>query len=76
MEACGNSRLSALIRRNREYFFDYTIARHYSRDEMARGVSQHARLVRTLKAHNGDAAEKIMRRHLEEALTVILNKLY
>ena len=74
VEAAGNRRLGDLIRQNREYFFNYRIAALYSDEEASLSIAGHDELVRTLLARDGDAAEQAARKHVGEALTVILAK--
>jgi DNA-binding GntR family transcriptional regulator len=76
VDACGNDRLRRLIARNREYYFDYKIARLYSREEMAGGVSEHAGLVEALAGRDGDAAERLTREHFRHGLAIILDRLF
>jgi DNA-binding GntR family transcriptional regulator len=76
VDACGNDRLRGLIVRNREYYFDYKIARLYSREQMASGVSEHAGLVKALAARDGEAAEQLTRAHFRQGLAIILDRLF
>lgn len=73
--AAGNSRLLEQIRRNRQYYFNYRIARLYTDAEAAASIEGHDRLVRALLARDADAAEQATREHILEALDVTLTKL-
>lgn len=72
IDAAGNRRLAALIRQNRDYYFNHRIAALYTDEDAARSIAGHDVLVAAIVAGNGDAAEAAARAHVAEALTVIL----
>lgn len=74
--AAGNPRLMEFIRRNREFFFTYRIAKVYSEDEARASLKGHDEVVEALMVRNGEAAERAMRQHILEARDVIIQKLY
>jgi DNA-binding GntR family transcriptional regulator len=74
--ASGNERLRHFIRRNREFFFSYRIARLYSEEEARASLKGHDEVVEALTARDGERAERAMRQHILEARDVIISKLY
>jgi DNA-binding GntR family transcriptional regulator len=74
--ASGNDRLNHFIRRNREFFFSYRIAKLYSDDESRASLKGHDEVVEALMVRNGERAERAMRQHILEARDVIIEKLY
>ena len=74
--AAGNARLSEFIRRNREFFFSYRIAKLYSEDEARASLRGHDAVVEALMVRDGEGAERAMRQHILEARDVIIAKLY
>jgi DNA-binding GntR family transcriptional regulator len=74
--AAGNERLRQFIRRNREFFFTYRIARLYSEVEAAASLKGHDEVVNALAVRDGERAERAMRQHILEARDVIISKLY
>ena len=75
IEAAHNRRLLELIRRNREFYFNYRIANLYSNREAETSLAEHTAILRALEARNPDAAETATRAHVDEALKVTLAKL-
>jgi DNA-binding GntR family transcriptional regulator len=73
--ASGNRRLEHFVRRNREFFFTYRIARLYSEDEARASLAGHDEIVEALKARDAERGERAMRRHILEARDVIIRKL-
>lgn len=73
--AAGNARLATLIGQSRQHFFNHRIAELYSDAEARASVGGHGRLVAALRARDADAAERVMREHVLEALRVTLSKL-
>ena len=73
--ACGNARLEKLNRSNSQHFFNYRIAALYTKEEQLISVRGHARIIKALKAHDGDAADRAAREHVLDALDVTLLKL-
>jgi DNA-binding GntR family transcriptional regulator len=74
--AAGNERLRDFIRRNREFFFSYRIARLYSEEEARNSLNGHDEVVEALVARDGERAERAMRQHIFEARDVIISKLF
>ena len=73
--ACGNARLEKLNRSNSQHFFNYRIAALYTKEEQLHSVRGHALIIKALKAHDGDAAERAAREHVLDSLDVTLLKL-
>ena len=73
--AAGNHRLLDLIRRNREFYFTYRIARMYTDEEAEGSLKGHTAILDALFAHDGDGAEAATRSHVMQALEVTLCKL-
>jgi DNA-binding GntR family transcriptional regulator len=74
--AAGNERLRDFIRRNREFFFTYRIARLYSEQEARASLNGHDEVVDALVRRDGERAERAMRQHILEARDVIISKLF
>lgn len=72
--ASGNDRLIELVRRNREYYFNYRIAVLYSDAEASAAVRGHERIIQALRRRDAAAAEQLARDHIQEGLTVLLSK--
>ena len=75
IEAAHNARLLDLIRRNREFYFNYRIARMYTDPEAANSLEGHSAIFRAIESRNPDAAEEATRAHVMQALEVTLCKL-
>lgn len=75
VESCGNSRLAEAIRRSREYYFNYRIAAAYTETEVAAAISGHQAIGRAIQRREPDAAERLARAHVHEALEVAVMKL-
>ncbi|HZV52950.1 MAG TPA: GntR family transcriptional regulator [Candidatus Dormibacteraeota bacterium] len=75
IEAAGNPMLMALIERSRLYHFNRRLAALYTEEELARSQDQHLRLVRALRDHDPEAAERVTHEHLETSLQTALAKL-
>ncbi len=74
--AAANIRLLDLIRRNREFYFNYRIARMYTDPEAAASLEGHSAILDALESHDPDAAEAATRKHVMQALEVTLGKLF
>jgi DNA-binding GntR family transcriptional regulator len=74
--ASGNERLRDFIRRNREFFFTYRIARLYTEEEARASLNGHDEVVDALIRRDGERAERAMRQHILEARDVIISKLF
>jgi DNA-binding GntR family transcriptional regulator len=75
VEACGNSRLTEAIRRSREYYFNYRIAAVYTPAEVAEAIGGHRAIGRAIQRREPDAAERLARAHVHEALEAAVMKL-
>ena len=75
IEAAHNARLLDLIRRNREFYFNYRIARMYTDPEAENSLEGHSAIFRAIESRNPDAAEEATRAHVMQALEVTLCKL-
>jgi DNA-binding GntR family transcriptional regulator len=74
--AAANIRLLDLIRRNREFYFNYRIARMYTDPEAAASLEGHSAILDALESHDPDAAEAATRKHVMQALEVTMGKLF
>lgn len=74
--AAHNARLLDLIRRNREFYFNYRIARMYTDPEAESSLEGHAAILRAIQRRDADAAEAATRAHVMQALEVTLCKLH
>ena len=75
VEACGNSRLAEAIRRSREYYFNYRIAAVYTLAEVADAIGGHRAIGLAIQRREPDAAERLARAHVHEALEAAVMKL-
>ncbi len=75
VESCGNTRLAEAIRRSRGYYFNYRIAAVYTAAEVAEGIAGHRAIGQAIRRRDGDAAERLTRAHVYEALEAAVNKL-
>ncbi len=73
--AAQNERLAELIHRNREYYFNFRIAKLYTDDEAQTSLEGHDAIVRALGERDGERAEREMRKHIDLALGLMLSKL-
>ncbi|MGH7715447.1 MAG: GntR family transcriptional regulator [Vulcanimicrobiaceae bacterium] len=73
--AAHNARLLDLIRRNREFYFNYRIARMYTDPEAETSLEGHTAIFRAIEQRDPDAAEDATRAHVMQALEVTLCKL-
>lgn len=74
-EASHNQHLIALIRKNREFYFDERLARLWSEEEYMRGHAGHSEILKALRDRDGDAAERLTREHFTMSLDVIVAKI-
>lgn len=74
--AAGNERLTALVQRNRLYFFNYRIASLYTAADVAEYHRQHLALLEAIGARDADRAERLTREHVDHALELIVTRLY
>jgi DNA-binding GntR family transcriptional regulator len=75
VESCGNSRLAEAIRRSREYYFNYRIAAVYTAAEVAEAIGGHRAIGQAIQRREPDAAERLARAHVHEALEAAVMKL-
>ncbi len=75
IEAAHNARLLDLIRRNREFYFNYRIARMYTDPEAEMSLEGHNAIFRAIEKRDPEAAEEATRAHVMQALEVTLCKL-
>ena len=73
--AAHNRRLLDLIRRNREFYFNYRIANLYTDAESEASLEGHTAILRALERRDPVGAEAATRAHVMEALRVTLEKL-
>jgi DNA-binding GntR family transcriptional regulator len=73
--AARNPRLARLCRDSRQYYFNYRIARLYSADDTRRSIEGHRKIVAALEERDAHAAEARARKHVGEALEIVLDKL-
>lgn len=71
-EASRSPRLIRLINDYREYFLTPGVLSHYDRAAMRRTEQQHDDIVQALRAQDGDAAERHVRAHFEDAMAMML----
>ena len=74
VNCCGNPRLIELAERNAGFYFNSRVASTYTEKEYQRSLDGHYRLLGALRAHDGESAERTMREHISESLTVLLAK--
>jgi DNA-binding GntR family transcriptional regulator len=75
IDAAHNERLHDLIRRNREFYFNYRIARMYTDDEAATSLQGHMSILAAIERRDPEDAEEATRNHVMQALEVTLCKL-
>ena len=73
--AAHNARLLDLIRRNREFYFNYRIARMYTDPEAETSLEGHTAIFHAIEQRDPNAAEDATRTHVMQALEVTLCKL-
>lgn len=76
IDAAGNSRIAALIERNRQFHFNYRVASSYSADDIKQWRREHQRIAAAVCAHDADAAENLTREHVDHALALILDRIH
>jgi DNA-binding GntR family transcriptional regulator len=75
VESCGNSRLAEAIRRSTEYYFNYRLAAVYTAAEVAEAIGGHLAIGQAIERREPDAAERLARAHVHEALEAAVIKL-
>lgn len=76
LEAAGSQRLADFTRLNRDFFFNYRIARLFSPEEARKTELGHDRVIDAIRNRDGERAAIEMRDHILEARDVIIGKLY
>lgn len=71
---CRNPRLTDLIDRNAQFYFNYRIAPLYSSEELQDLLAGHQLLLDALRERNGAEAERIQTEHLFASLEVVLKR--
>ncbi|MGH2825648.1 MAG: GntR family transcriptional regulator [Actinomycetota bacterium] len=71
----GNERLIDLIRRNRDFYFNYRIADLYSQEELHTSVVEHEAIIGALWDRDGRRAEILMRRHILRSVPIVISRL-
>ncbi len=74
--AAGNERLEDLNRKNREFFFNYRIAKVFTEADAQASIAGHDRVVDALVVRDAERAEQAMRDHILSARDLIIRKLY
>jgi DNA-binding GntR family transcriptional regulator len=75
VEASGNSRLAEAIRRSTEYYFNYRLAAVYTAAEVAAAIGGHLAIGQAIQRREPEAAERLARAHVHEALEAAVMKL-
>jgi DNA-binding GntR family transcriptional regulator len=73
-EASANHRITELIAKNRDFYFNHRIASAYTVEEMEASLTSQGAIVKALLKRNARSAELAARKHVEQALGVILSK--
>lgn len=74
-DASANPRITELIAKNRDFYFNHRIASTYTEDEMEASLTSQGAIVEALIRRNARSAELAARKHVEQALGVIVSKL-
>ncbi|GAA3732327.1 DNA-binding GntR family transcriptional regulator [Spinactinospora alkalitolerans] len=72
VRSAHNKRLSALIEKNQQYYFNKQVALFYNKESIAESQRQHRGIAEAIEARDGDRAEEITRRHVQHALDLII----
>lgn len=75
VEAAGNGRLQELVEASRRYFFNSQVALLYRETDIRESQGQHVALLEALTARDPEAAESIVRDHIEHAFRIIESRL-
>jgi DNA-binding GntR family transcriptional regulator len=75
VESCGNSRLAEAIGRSTEYYFNYRLAAVYTAAEVAAAIGGHLAIGQAIQRREPEAAERLARGHVHEALEAAVMKL-
>lgn len=68
--AAGSKRLLKLINGFRQYFFNTKVAEHFTDDELRESIEGHWRILKALRARDGEAADREVREHLAHAAVI------
>ncbi len=74
ISAANNRRLADMIRRNRLYYFNYPVASLYTDEEVKISRTDHEQIAFAIRDRGSQAAEALMRSHIERALSVLIPK--
>lgn len=67
----GNPLLVMMIENTRRYYFNYQAASLYSDEELLRSMSDHDFIISALRRRDAETAERVARRHVEELIEVL-----
>lgn len=73
--SADNPWLLELIQRSRSVYFNYEMARLYSRDELLSAFADHDKILDAITQGDPDRAERIARRHVEDGFRVIRERM-
>lgn len=73
--ACNNDQLSSLVKLFRYQYQDRRLARVYTARDWHSQITQHSRILETVRARNEIRAEKAVRRHLMATMKTALARL-
>ncbi len=73
--ACNNDQLSSLVKLFRYQYQDRRLARVYTARDWHSQITQHSRILETVRARNEIRAEKAVRRHLMSTMKTALARL-
>ncbi len=68
--ASGSKRLLKLINGFRQYFFNTKVAEYFTDDELRQSIEGHWRILKALRARDGEAADREVREHLAHAAVI------
>ena len=68
--ASGNDRLIELIAKTRLFHFNIRLAGAYTSAELAHSSAQHAAIVAAVADRDGDTADRLVRQHVLDALSI------
>ncbi|HEX6445494.1 MAG TPA: GntR family transcriptional regulator [Streptosporangiales bacterium] len=71
----ASGRLADTIRRTREYYFNHRIAAVYTEADVAAALAGHRAIAAAVRDHDAEAAERLTRAHVYEALELAVHKL-
>ena len=74
VRSCGNLRLVELAERNAGFYYNFRVASTYTAYEYQQSLDGHHQLLAALRAHDSEAAERVMREHITKSVNVLLTK--